>query len=171
MPNISKGEFLKQAFPNTDQENWLLKMFSIETDNTPAGKAVCDHYFPATQYGYLPCEFCNKPHPTASEEPSVTMEGNIITLAVSKLNEQIENHFVEALKRKGFEFKNKAELISFVEKNCRCEDSSDLKQRTYFVHNIPFFLHSYGEPGIITKVVRYGEDFKAKISFGAVAYL
>lgn len=64
MPNISKGEFLKQAFPNTDQENRLLKMFSIEKDNTPAGKAVCDHYFPATQYGYLPCEFCNEPHPT-----------------------------------------------------------------------------------------------------------
>lgn len=30
-------------------------------------EGYCDHYFPATGSGYLPCEFCGEPHPSNNQ--------------------------------------------------------------------------------------------------------
>ena len=72
---------------------------------------------------------------------------SIVDEAVAKLSAQLANKleelFIEGLRLKGFEFKNQKELIDFVELNCRCEDRTDINQRTYFVNDIPFFFHDY----------------------------
>ena len=60
-----------------------------------------------------------------------------------QLNKQLEDYTIEGLQRKGFEFENRMELENFIKSNCRCEDRTDIKQRTYFVNDIPFFLHCY----------------------------
>lgn len=61
----------------------------------------------------------------------------------SEINERLEQFFIEGLKRKGFEFDNRNELVEFIKSNCRCEDKLDLKERMYFVNGIPFLLHHY----------------------------
>ena len=68
----------------------------------------------------------------------------IINNTVVFVQKQLENLVIEGLKRKGFLFKNKMELEKFIVSNCRCEDNVNLKKRTYFVNDFPFFLHFYG---------------------------
>ena len=68
---------------------------------------------------------------------------DVIGRLSSQLEKQLEDYMIEGLKRKGFEFENRMELESFIKSNCRCEDRTGIKQRTYFVNNIPFFLHCY----------------------------
>ena len=59
------------------------------------------------------------------------------------LSKKLEDYIIEGLKRKGFEFKTKLELEEFVKKSCRVEDNIYLKEKVYFVNDIPFFLHNY----------------------------
>ena len=72
---------------------------------------------------------------------------DIIHDVTSRLFQQLQNkleiHITEGLKRKGFEFGNKIELYKFVKRHCKVEDNIDVKERVYFVKNIPFFLHNY----------------------------
>ena len=62
-----------------------------------------------------------------------------------KLNNEIAKKFdeyiVEGLKRKGFEFETKEELISFISNNCTCEIDNDLECRVYLVNGSPFFAY------------------------------
>lgn len=75
--------------------------------------------------------------------PNYDMINNVIGEISNDLNNKLENSIIEGLKRKGFEFKHKFELEKFIKEHCRCEDNVELKERIYFVHNIPFFLHNY----------------------------
>jgi hypothetical protein len=71
------------------------------------------------------------------------IESDIINKIVYKLNNKLENYFIEGIRLKWFEFKNKSELENFIKLCCRCEDIPHLKQKTYFLNNIPFFVHYY----------------------------
>lgn len=88
----------------------------------------------------------------------------------SQLNKQLEDLWIEGLKRKGFEFENRMELENFIKSNCRCEDRSDIKQRTYFVNDIPFFLHCY-EIEIDLNPTKTDREFKMSANYGCYAYL
>jgi len=68
---------------------------------------------------------------------------SIMNNSFRDLSEKLDNLIIKALKLKGFEFDNKIELNQFVKNNCRCEDNVDFKERTYYVHDKPFFLHKY----------------------------
>jgi len=83
----------------------------------------------------------------------------------TKLAKELGDIMIEALKRKGFEFENRADLAEFIKSNCRCEDRCDIKQRTYFVNDAPFFLHDYN---MSIKIKDDGEIF---VSDGFWAYL
>ena len=61
-------------------------------------------------------------------------------IIIKSLNDKLEEYFIEGLRLKGFEFKSKVELEEFIKSNCGCEDYADIKQRTYFVNNVPFFF-------------------------------
>ena len=48
---------------------------------------------------------------------------SVIGRLSSELNKKLEDYIIEGLKRKGFEFKNRLELETFIKNNCRCEDT------------------------------------------------
>ena len=60
-----------------------------------------------------------------------------------ELSKMLDNVFIEGLKLKGFEFENRIELESFIKSNCKCEYHVDVKEKIYYVNNIPFLLHKY----------------------------
>lgn len=74
-------------------------------------------------------------------------KNSIIDSAVKKASNELIKKFddliIEGLKRKGFEFNNKSDLIDFTIQNVRCEDNVDLQEKIYYVNDIPFFLHVY----------------------------
>ncbi|NLH51836.1 MAG: hypothetical protein GX459_03195, partial [Bacteroidales bacterium] len=95
---------------------------------------------------------------------------DVIGRLSSQLNKQLEDYMIEGLKRKGFEFKNRMELENFIKSNCRCEDRIDIKQRTYFVNDIPFFLHCY-EIEMDLNPIKTDKEFKMSANYGRYAYL
>jgi len=86
------------------------------------------------------------------------------------LSNQLENIIIEGLKRKGFEFNNRLELERFVKEHCRCEDDIILKERVYYVDNIPFFLHDYNTE-IDARPIIEDRAVKMGASLGSFAYL
>jgi len=73
------------------------------------------------------------------------MKEHLINTVVTRTNERLEDLFVEGLRRKGFEFKDKKELGDFVSKHCRCEHTPT--NSIYFLNNIPF-MSKYEMPTI-----------------------
>ena len=88
----------------------------------------------------------------------------------NELNKQLEDAFIDGLKRKGFEFKHRFELEVFVKEHCRSEDYVQSKQRVYFVDDIPFLLHNY-KTEIITDPRITGDPNKVVGKLGTFAYL
>lgn len=66
---------------------------------------------------------------------------NVLRKANKVLNKQLEDAFIEGLKRKGFEFQNREDLGDFIKKRCRCETDVHQNNRLYFVDDIPFFQY------------------------------
>lgn len=95
---------------------------------------------------------------------------SVIDRLSSQLNKQLEDYMIEGLKRKGFEFENRIELENFIKSNCRCEDRTDIKQRTYFVNDIPFFLHCY-KIDMDLNPIQTDREFKMSVNYGHYAYL
>jgi hypothetical protein len=97
------------------------------------------------------------------------MEKELNLMIINSLNNKLDDLFVEGLKRKGFEFSNKTELMEFIKSNCRCEDNIVLQQRTYFVNDIPFFLHCYEV--IFEPITEDNNGIKMNANYGRYAYL
>ena len=95
---------------------------------------------------------------------------DVIGRLSSQLNKKLEDLWIEGLKRKGFEFKKRIELENFIKSNCRCEDRTDIKQRTYFVNDIPFFLHCY-EIEMDLNPIQTDRELKMSANYGRYAYL
>ena len=70
--------------------------------------------------------------------------GDAIKNIQNNLLNKLDNLIIEGLRRKGFVFENKNDLEKFIITNCRSEDNSEKKQKTYFVFEAPFVVHSYG---------------------------
>lgn len=104
-----------------------------------------------------------------SQDPQLLI-ADVIGGLSSQLNKQLEDYIIEGLKRKGFEFENRMELENFIKSNCRCEDRTDIKQRTYFVNDIPFFLHCY-EIEVDLNLIQTDREFKMSVNYGCYAYL
>jgi len=108
-------------------------------------------------------------------EPLKTIENTdlihgVISSLSDDLNSKLETFVIEGLKRKGFEFRNELELENFLKQRCRCEDNVNLKQRTYFVDDKPFFLHDYNIEMDLTPIIEDGKT-TLKASYGSFAYL
>jgi len=95
---------------------------------------------------------------------------DVIGRLFSQLNKQLEDYMIEGLKRKGFEFENRIQLENFINSNCRCEDRIDIKQRTYFANDIPFFLHCY-EIEMDLNPITTDREVKMSANYGRYAYL
>lgn len=88
---------------------------------------------------------------------------------VQGLIKKTEDLFVEGLKLKGFEFENRFELETFIKEHCRCEDNMDLKQRIYFVNDIPFFLHCYEV--IYEPITEINNGMRMSANYGYYSFL
>ena len=99
---------------------------------------------------------------------------NIVQELIEDINKdlygQLDDCFVEGLKRKGFEFDNKSELESFIKEFCRCEDNIEKKERVYYVDDIPFLFHHYTIE-IITDPLKTGCRNVISASLGEFRYL
>jgi len=62
---------------------------------------------------------------------------------IADLNRQVDNIFIKALERKGFHFARRDYLIEFIKQRCTCVDNIELKEKVYFVDEIPFLFHDY----------------------------
>jgi hypothetical protein len=98
----------------------------------------------------------------------LNIQEQIIKKVSADLNRQLENFFIEGLKRKGFEFQNRADLLPFAMQNCTCFDDQDLKEKTYFVNNIPFLLHCYAPD--FSQIEKLGE-FNVHFNYGSITFL
>ena len=105
------------------------------------------------------------------ERSSACFIDDVIGRLSSELNQKLENYMIEGLKRKGFEFENRFELKNFIKLNCKCEDRTDLKQRTYFVNDIPFFLHCYEIKINLNQITNDKSEVKMAVNYGSFAYL
>jgi len=95
---------------------------------------------------------------------------SVIGKLSNDLNKKTEDYVIEGLKRKGFEFNHKLELEEFVKERCRCDDNIDLKEKIYYVDNIPFFLHNYKiEPLKMPSIT--DKEYKITSNLGTYAYL
>lgn len=95
---------------------------------------------------------------------------DMISSMCKDLNTKLETYIIEGLKRKGFEFKTRVGLDKFVIERCRCEDYFDLKQRTYFVDDTPFFFNDYNTEIDLTPISEDG-CIKMNASYGTYSYL
>lgn len=103
-------------------------------------------------------------------QDSPLLIADVIGRLSSQLNKQLEDYMIEGLRRKGFKFENRVELENFIKSNCRCEDRTDIKQRTYFANDIPFFLHCY-EIEMDLNPIQTDREFKMSANYGSHAYL
>ena len=76
-------------------------------------------------------------------EYNLNLQNAIINQVAESINKQLDEIFIEGLKRKGFEFNDRLKLESFIKSNCKCADRTDVKQRTYYVNDIPFLVYYY----------------------------
>jgi hypothetical protein len=83
---------------------------------------------------------------------------------------QVDEYMIEGLKRKGFEFKTKRYLVNFLKSNCKTEDRHDIKQRTYFVNDIPFLLHRYHDEKYYAPI-ETDSGFEITAPCGSFSYL
>ena len=95
---------------------------------------------------------------------------SVISSLSDDLDIKLETIIIEGLKRKGFEFNNKFELLNFIKQRCKIEDDSNLKQATYFIDNKPFFLHDYNIEFDLTTIID-GKSTTIKASCGNFVYL
>ena len=86
------------------------------------------------------------------------------------LIKQVEDAFVEGLKRKGFAFENRFELESFIKKHCTSFDNITLHEKTYLVKGKAFFLHKYN-PEIDIKQVNEERKTTFSATYGSFTYL
>ena len=107
-------------------------------------------------------------------------ENRIITDILRLQNEKLTRcisdnlyHIIEeALKRKGYKFKDRYELKTFVERHCRGEHNPHVREKVFFVNNEPFLLHKYNDfpTAVINTEIIEGE-FRVAIDAGEFYYL
>lgn len=94
---------------------------------------------------------------------------NAVSRLCLDLQKQLEDCFIEGLKRKGFEFNSKIELENFVKTRCRRTDNIHLKEHVYYVDNIAFFLHKYET--ICEPITQENNGNKMSANYGSYTYL
>lgn len=98
---------------------------------------------------------------------------NIQELIIKNLTEGLCNKFddvfLEALSKKGFEFKNRKETEEFIKENVTCIDNLQEKQKVFYVNGVPFLLHEY--KSVLSEVVIINNCPTIKGEYGSYAYL
>ena len=99
----------------------------------------------------------------------MSKENQITNYIINYLVNKLDNIIVEGLKLKGFKFKNKNELETFIKTRCRRTDNIKLKEHIYYVDNIPFLLHNYEV--IYEPITVEDKEIKINANFGKYSFL
>lgn len=83
------------------------------------------------------------------------IQETIVIESVKDLANQFDEIIHKGLNLKGYTFFDKLELEIFIKENCRCEDYEQLKQRIYYVKDIPFLLHNYE---VVYEPINYNQN-------------
>ena len=86
------------------------------------------------------------------------------------VHHKLDDLIIEGLKRKGFAFGSNIQLETFVKHRCRCMDHATNKERTFYVDDVPFFLHKY-ELSMDFKPVYDGGNVSISADLGYYAFL
>jgi len=97
------------------------------------------------------------------------LQEHAIHQLANNLQNQLEEAFIEGLKRKGFEFETKFKLEHFVKIHCKCLDNINLKERVYTVKDIPFLIHKYETK--ISKPIEIDKTMTITATNGYFGYL
>jgi hypothetical protein len=97
------------------------------------------------------------------------IESEINEILAEKLSNEFDKIFIEGLRLKGFEFDNQNDLHNFIKENCKAYDYPHLKERVYFVKDIPFLFHNYEV--IIEPITEKNNKFKITANYGTYTYL
>ncbi len=96
-------------------------------------------------------------------------ESKLVNMMSNDLKTKLDTCLIEGLKRKGFEFENRLELEAFIKERCRCEDNIVLKEKVYYVDEIPFLLHNYKSEPLQMSIT--DRKCTATANLGTYAYL
>ena len=102
--------------------------------------------------------------------PDYDIIHDVIGKLSNDLNKKLEDYIIKGLNRKGFEFKHKLELEAFIKERCRCDNNIELKEKVYYVDNIPFFLHNYKNEQLEMPLT-IDKEYKFTVSLGHYTYL
>lgn len=97
------------------------------------------------------------------------LQHDVISRLSSNLANQLEDLFIQGLKNKGFEFKNKIELENFIKTRCRKEDYIEFKKHIYYIDEIPFLVHYYEV--IFEPITEDNNGIKMTANYGKYAFL
>lgn len=94
---------------------------------------------------------------------------NITSNLVNDLSNKFDSLLIEGLKRKGFIFSSKEDILSFVKENCRCEDFKEREERVYYVNDNPFLLHNYKID--IPVIEQINDNITIRANYGSYSFL
>jgi hypothetical protein len=94
---------------------------------------------------------------------------NTVSEMSSKLYVLLEDKMIEGLRLKGFEFKNRQDLIDFTKSRITCIDHIGLKVKVYSVDRVPFFQHNYQIE--LNNKNWFNGDYKIEANYGSFKYL
>ena len=86
------------------------------------------------------------------------------------LKSQLEDVFIEGLKRKGYDFEHRFDLEEFVKRHVRCDDNLQAKERIYYIDNKEFLIHRYNSEQDYTPEFN-DKGITISASLGEYAYL
>lgn len=100
-------------------------------------------------------------------ENIISVQEQIVSDAIKKLENKMEDLLIQGLRNKGYEFEDRYELKLFIATYCRCEDYQDKGEKIYFVKDLPFFLHIYK----VDSLVNTNKGNSISINYGNYAFL
>jgi len=90
---------------------------------------------------------------------------------IKKSINELDNIFIEGLKRKGFDFKHKLELKTFIKNRCRVEDYVHENRKIFFVDDIPFLMYKYNKEPKINIPINNERNVTMSCDLGEYLYL
>lgn len=101
------------------------------------------------------------------EDRVLDLQRDMAQRYLDAINAKIDDLITEGLRRKGYTFETRYQMIRFIRKYCRCE-ISHLKEKKYFVKEVPFLLF-VENIDVITE--NLGGCYNSKITLGAISFL
>lgn len=96
---------------------------------------------------------------------------SIMNDKINELSAKMDELIVEGLARKGYEFNNRLDLEQFIKSHCNIIGCGFHQYRIFYVKNIPFLFHDYGNDLMFPKLFKDSDNTSFEISMGKYKFL